>query len=204
MFADHTFRPTRYNKERCKHCGMTRINRAHEFADMISCKQATQYTKWDIIIPIFLLLLIIVATILLLTVREPEKQKESRSNALVETGILISEFQGPDAPTPIVLPTPTTITPTTTTATAFNVWDELADCEASGDWQHPPVSSYGYSGGLMFLPSTWTSYGGTEFAAQAHHATREQQIIVAERILEDHDGTFKKGWPGCRSELGLP
>ncbi|MDZ7732743.1 MAG: transglycosylase family protein [Acidimicrobiia bacterium] len=66
------------------------------------------------------------------------------------------------------------------------------------------MGSYGYSGGLMFLPSTWRNYGGTQYAPQAYQASRSAQIAVAERILADHGGSYQQGWPGCSAELGLP
>jgi hypothetical protein len=107
------------------------------------------------------------------------------------------------APAPVeVAPTPAPA-PTVQAAPAGSVWDDLAYCEAGGNWAHAPVGSYGYSGGLMFLPSTWRNYGGGEFASQAYQAGRDAQIIVAERILASHGGSYK-AWPGCRSKLGLP
>jgi Transglycosylase-like domain len=39
-----------------------------------------------------------------------------------------------------------------------------------------------FSGGLGFANSAWSAFGGNEFAPNAGRATREQQIIVAERI----------------------
>jgi hypothetical protein len=80
-------------------------------------------------------------------------------------------------------------------------WDLLAQCEAGGNWA--TNTGNGYHGGLQFHPGTWRSYGGTEFAPYAYLASREQQIVVAERILASHGGTFK-AWPGCRRKLGLP
>ncbi|HEY8374384.1 MAG TPA: transglycosylase family protein, partial [Pseudonocardiaceae bacterium] len=54
--------------------------------------------------------------------------------------------------------------------------------------------------GLQFTPSTWRAYGGTEYAPNAHLATREQQIAVAERVLA---GQGWKAWPACSAKLGL-
>ena len=78
------------------------------------------------------------------------------------------------------------------------MWDDLAECEAGGNWAINTGNSY--SGGLQFLHSTWDAYGGEEFADRAHQATREQQIVVAERIRED---VGFKAWPACSRELGL-
>ena len=77
------------------------------------------------------------------------------------------------------------------------VWDRLAQCESGGRWS---IDSR-YDGGLQFHPDTWRAYGGTEFAAYAHQATREQQIAVAERVQDDAGWG---AWPACSRKLGLP
>ena len=77
-------------------------------------------------------------------------------------------------------------------------WDRLAQCESGGNWQIN--TGNGYHGGLQFSPSTWSGYGGGEFAPTANQATREQQIVVAERVLAG------QGWgarPSCSAQLGL-
>ena len=63
-------------------------------------------------------------------------------------------------------------------------WDNVARCESGGQWHHPPVTNrFGtFSGGLMIMNSAWRNFGGTQFAPLAYQASREQQIIVAERI----------------------
>jgi hypothetical protein len=122
-----------------------------------------------------------------------------------------ARFLAPPAPEPAPAPAPepapveVEVAPVETVPAApgGSVWDDLAYCETGGNWAHPRVGSYGYSGGLMFLPSTWTNYGGGEFAPEAYLASRDAQIIVAERILASHGGSYK-AWPGCRSKLGLP
>lgn len=78
------------------------------------------------------------------------------------------------------------------------VWDQLAQCESGGNWGIN--TGNGFQGGLQFSPSTWSGYGGGEFAATANQATREQQIIVAERVLA---GQGWGAWPSCSSQLGL-
>ena len=62
---------------------------------------------------------------------------------------------------------------------AITVWDDLAECESGGNWAIN--TGNGYYGGLQFAGGTWRAYGGEEFAARADLATREQQIVVAER-----------------------
>jgi resuscitation-promoting factor RpfA len=74
-------------------------------------------------------------------------------------------------------------------------WDRLAQCESTGNWSIN--TGNGFSGGLQFTPSTWKAFGGE---GVAHHASREEQIAVAERVLA------KQGWgawPACSRKLGL-
>jgi len=80
-----------------------------------------------------------------------------------------------------------------------SVWDDLARCEAGGNWAIN--TGNGYYGGLQFSLGTWQQYGGTEFAAYPHEATRDEQIIVAERLRAARGYA---PWPACRAELGLP
>ncbi|MET0577496.1 MAG: transglycosylase family protein, partial [Ilumatobacteraceae bacterium] len=75
---------------------------------------------------------------------------------------------------------------------------DIADCESGGNWAIN--TGNGYYGGLQFLGSTWQNYGGGEFAARADLATREQQIVVAERIRDD---VGYGAWPACTRRLGL-
>lgn len=78
-----------------------------------------------------------------------------------------------------------------------SVWDAVAQCESGGNWAIN--TGNGYYGGLQFLPSTWKAYGGHEFAANAHLATREQQILVAERTLAAQGWG---AWPTCSQKAG--
>ncbi len=77
-------------------------------------------------------------------------------------------------------------------------WDRLAQCEAGGNWAIN--TGNGYQGGLQFSPSTWNAHGGGQYAATANQATREQQIVVAERVLANQGWG---AWPSCSSSLGL-
>jgi len=79
------------------------------------------------------------------------------------------------------------------------VWDDLAQCESGGNWAIN--TGNGYYGGLQFSHPTWHGYGGGEFAEYPHEATREEQIIVAERL---HAARGFQPWPACRVKLGLP
>jgi LysM repeat protein len=75
-------------------------------------------------------------------------------------------------------------------------WDGVAQCESSGNWSIN--TGNGYYGGLQFSQSTWEAYGGLEYAPRADLATKEEQIIVAERTL---DGQGIGAWPTCGQYL---
>ena len=77
-------------------------------------------------------------------------------------------------------------------------WDQLAQCESGGNWAYPTVAG-GFSGGIMFHEGTWNSNGGQEYAQYAYMATREQQIIIAEKVLA---GSGWRAWPGCSRKFG--
>jgi hypothetical protein len=57
-------------------------------------------------------------------------------------------------------------------------WDRLAWCETHGNWQN----GGNWAGGLGIARSTWKRWGGHEFARTPDKATREEQIIVANRV----------------------
>ncbi|MDO1479207.1 transglycosylase family protein [Rhodococcus ruber] len=75
-------------------------------------------------------------------------------------------------------------------------WDAVAQCESSGNWAIN--TGNGYHGGLQFSPSTWNAYGGQQYAPTADQATREQQIAIAENVL---DGQGRGAWPVCGQYL---
>lgn len=77
-------------------------------------------------------------------------------------------------------------------------WDRLAQCEAGGNWGIN--TGNGYQGGLQFSPSTWNAHGGGEYAATANQASREEQIVVAEKVLASQGWG---AWPSCSAKLGL-
>ena len=92
-------------------------------------------------------------------------------------------------------PAPVTVEATT------DRWDQLAECESGGNWA--TNTGNGFGGGLQFMHqrsySTWLSYGGGEFAPHPWEASREQQIVIAERVLA---GSGWKAWPGCSRKFG--
>ena len=82
-------------------------------------------------------------------------------------------------------------------------WDDVAWCESGGNWSHRPVtnSSGTYSGGLMIGHRWWDHWGGEEFADSPYQASKEQQIIVAERIVDANGGGYAgadRGWQCVR------
>ena len=84
------------------------------------------------------------------------------------------------------------------TAAPDSDWDKLAQCESGGNWSIN--TGNGYYGGLQFNYGTWQAYGGGEFAPTADQATREQQIIIAERTLAQQGWG---AWPACSARYGL-
>ncbi|MEU1343253.1 transglycosylase family protein [Streptomyces sp. NPDC005827] len=83
-------------------------------------------------------------------------------------------------------------------AASVSTWDKVAACESSGDW-HINTGN-GYYGGLQFTQSTWEAFGGTRYAPRADLATKDQQIAVAEKVL---DGQGPGAWPVCSVRGGL-
>jgi hypothetical protein len=71
-------------------------------------------------------------------------------------------------------------------------WDSIARCETGGDW-HADTGN-GYQGGLQLSPRTWSAYGGGTFAPRADEATREQQILVGDRVRAEQGW---QAWSGC-------
>lgn len=80
-------------------------------------------------------------------------------------------------------------------------WDQLAQCETGGNWA--TNTGNGFGGGLQFMHqnsySTWLSFGGGEFTPHPWEASREQQIVVAEKVLASSGW---KAWPGCSRKFG--
>ena len=84
------------------------------------------------------------------------------------------------------------------TATGATIWDQLARCESGGNWA--ANSGNGYYGGLQFDKATWSANGGNRFAPYPHQASREQQIMIAQRV---RNARGYRAWPTCSAHLGL-
>ena len=76
-------------------------------------------------------------------------------------------------------------------------WDKIAECETGKNWRAQGPT---YQGGLGIFAQTWKVFGGDEFAQNAGDATKEEQVIVAERIRAKHGF---RAW-GCGKKLGYP
>ncbi len=90
----------------------------------------------------------------------------------------------------------------TRTLSDSSVWDRLGSCESGygGPANWSLDTGNGFFGGLQWLPSTWWAYGGH---GMPQDASRDEQIVVAERVLAAAGGRFTD-WPACRAKLGLP
>ncbi len=82
-------------------------------------------------------------------------------------------------------------------------WDSVAQCESGGNWSHRPVtnSSGTYSGGLMIGHRWWRAFDGEQFASAPYLASKSDQIIVAERIVDANGGGYvgaDQGWQCVR------
>ncbi len=78
------------------------------------------------------------------------------------------------------------------------VWNDVADCESSGDWSIN--TGNGFHGGLQFTDDTWDGFGGEKYADSAEDATPEQQVEIAQEVLQEQG---PEAWPVCSDEAGL-
>ncbi|WP_423592856.1 transglycosylase family protein [Streptomyces sp. G5(2025)] len=83
-------------------------------------------------------------------------------------------------------------------STAKGRWNCLAECESSGRWD--ANTGNGFYGGLQFWQPTWEEHGGLQYAPRADLATKEEQIKVAEKVLQSQGW---KAWPACSKKLRL-
>jgi hypothetical protein len=83
-------------------------------------------------------------------------------------------------------------------AATTQTWDRLAQCESGGDWSADTGNDR--YGGLQLSAHTWKYYGGIRYTERPDEATRPEQILVAQRLLEDASW---KPWPVCSRRLHL-
>ncbi|TDU06475.1 transglycosylase-like protein with SLT domain [Streptomyces sp. 846.5] len=113
-------------------------------------------------------------------------RRRNRMRMALATGVLVAA------------PVAGLVTATTASAASTSTWDAVAQCESSGNWSIN--TGNGYSGGLQFTASTWAAYGGTQYAASADQASKDQQIAVAEKVLASQG---PGAWPVCGPAAGL-
>ena len=85
-----------------------------------------------------------------------------------------------------------------TDAASSSVWDRVAACESGGNWSIN--TGNGFYGGLQFTSQTWQGFGGGKYAANAHQATKSQQIEIAQKVLQVQG---PGAWPVCSQKAGL-
>lgn len=102
-----------------------------------------------------------------------------------------------DAPAPVTQePAPVyTPAPAAAPVASGSVWDQLAMCEAGGNWSIN--TGNGFYGGLQFTLSSWQAAGGSGYP---HQASREEQIARGEILLSMQGWG---AWPACTAKLGL-
>jgi hypothetical protein len=91
-------------------------------------------------------------------------------------------------------------------------WDAIAQKESGGEWNKIFTTGVPLGGGLQIKPETWYEFGGLAFTQYAYQATKEQQIAIAERILNGWGtvaGQGPKAWENGdtyveRKQLGGP
>src|SRR5215467_3102921 len=79
----------------------------------------------------------------------------------------------------------------------YTIWDRLAVCESGSNW-HINTGN-GYYGGVQEDMTFWRRYGGMAYASRPDLATREQQIVVAQRGLAVQGWA---AWPRCSRIIG--
>ncbi|MEV4335380.1 peptidoglycan DD-metalloendopeptidase family protein [Streptomyces sp. NPDC049597] len=83
-------------------------------------------------------------------------------------------------------------------AASADVWEKVAACQSTNNGK--VNTGNGHYGGLQFSQATWEAYGGTRYAARADLATRDEQIAVAEKVLE---GQGPRAGAACAERAGL-
>lgn len=111
--------------------------------------------------------------------------------APVATESAESPYQAPAA-APTAPAAPAVAAPTVASG---SVWDQLAQCESSGNWAAD--TGNGFYGGLQFTLSSWQAVGGS---GSPSNASREEQIMRAQ-TLQAMQGWG--AWPACTAKLGL-
>ncbi|SDS51375.1 LysM peptidoglycan-binding domain-containing protein [Microlunatus soli] len=83
----------------------------------------------------------------------------------------------------------------TATPAHADVWDQVAQCESSGNWS--TNTGNGFSGGLQFTQQTWNANGGS---GDPSNASKSEQKRVARNVLKTQG---PGAWPVCGAKAGL-
>jgi len=170
----------------------------------------SQTPKRILIITLALVMLVFVGT----AIAETEQPVEITADLVVENP--------PTTTTTVPLDPRQRLVPREHALPSEAFWDRLAYCETRNDRTHPNGNWQNggrFAGGLGIMNSgtfadvaigkgqgigTWERWGGEEFAPSPDKATREEQIIVANRIavlgwetvvIRDADSARRKGVP---------
>ena len=128
------------------------------------------------------------------------------STAVTKASVTTVSVVSVQAPT---VPSHTTLAFDATPNAPIEFWEELAVCETRSDWQNTGM----YAGGLGIYTKgkfpdsdmgTWERCGGEEFAPSPDKATKEQQIIVANRISVEGWKTTVYRDPAKAKRQGVP
>ncbi|MCZ7431613.1 LysM peptidoglycan-binding domain-containing protein [Streptomyces sp. WMMC1477] len=126
---------------------------------------------------------------MLFTDKDSAKSR-NRQPVVVRLAASLAGFAGAAVGGPVVMAS-------SAQAASVDTWEKVAQCESSGNWRIN--TGNGYYGGLQFAQSSWEAAGGLRYAPRADLATKEQQIAVAERLLEMQG----PGAWACAEEGGL-
>lgn len=83
-------------------------------------------------------------------------------------------------------------------AASVTTWDRVANCETGGTWGADRDD--GLYGGLDLTQDVWDRYGGPAYAASPDLASRQEQIAVAQRLLDAQGPGY---WTACAVREGL-
>ncbi len=89
------------------------------------------------------------------------------------------------------------LTSATAHAATVSTWQKVAGCETGARWGS---AADGFHGGLALTQDVWLTYGGAAYAGSADLADRDQQIAVAQRLLDARGPGY---WTGCAAQAGL-
>ena len=125
-----------------------------------------------------------------LVIPSPEEQLPDRALPVPAPAPVVASTEGYSAPTQRSAPSAPA-----NYASDGSVWDQLAACEAGGNWAIN--TGNGYYGGLQFNQGSWAAAGGSGYP---NMASREEQIMRGQ-ILQARQGWG--AWPSCSAKLGL-